>query len=190
MKLSHLYSNQPEIFTPIRFREGLNAVVARIDNPTDEKKLGHNLGKSLLIEVIDFALLKRLNINHFLKRHPELFDRFVFFLEIELPSGGWVTVRRSVEEPSKIAFKRHQTPNANFVDLEESGWDHWRESFKNAVNLLDSMLALSPIKPWPYRKGLGYFLRTQRLPGCLPVGEIRQRKGCRLEALPCTHPRL
>lgn len=162
MKLSHLYSNQPEIFTPIRFREGLNAVVARIDNPTDERKLGHNLGKSLLIEVIDFALLKGVNKDHFLKRHPELFDRFVFFVEIQLPGGGWVTIRRSVEEPSKIAFKRHEEPNANFVDLEESGWEHWRESFRNAVSLLDSMLALKPIKPWTYRKGLGYFLRTQK----------------------------
>jgi uncharacterized protein YydD (DUF2326 family) len=162
MKFSHLYSNQPEIFTPIRFREGLNAVVARIDNPTDEKKLGHNLGKSLLIEVIDFALLKGLNKQHFFKRHPELFARFVFFLEIQLPGSGWLTIRRSVEEPSKIAFKWHEQPNANFVELEESGWDHWRESFKNAVNLLDSMLALTPIKPWTYRKGLGYFLRTQK----------------------------
>lgn len=162
MKLSHLYSNQPEIFTPIRFRGGLNAVVARIDNPKDERKLGHNLGKSLLIEVIDFTLLKGLNKQHFLKRHPELFDEFVFFLEIQLSGGGWLTIRRSVEEPSKIAFKRHEQPNANFVELEESGWDHWRESFKNAVNLLDSMLALTPIKPWTYRKGLGYFLRTQK----------------------------
>lgn len=162
MKLSHLYSNQPEIFTPIRFREGLNAVVARIDNPKDESKLGHNLGKSLLIEVIDFTLLKGLNKQHFLKRHPKLFDEFVFFLEIQLSGGGWLTIRRSVEEPSKIAFKRHEQPNANFVELEESGWDHWRESFKNAVNLLDSMLALTPIKPWTYRKGLGYFLRTQK----------------------------
>ena len=162
MKLSHLYSNQPEIFFPIRFREGLNAVVARIDNPKDERKLGHNLGKSLLIDVIDFSLLKGVDKHHFLKRHPELFDCFVFFLEIKLPGGGFVTVRRSVEEPTKIAFKRHQKPYANFVDLEESGWDHWRESFKNAVRLLDSMLALTPIKPWTYRKGMGYFLRTQK----------------------------
>ena len=161
MKLSHLYSNHPDIFSPIRFRQGLNAVVARIDHPKDAKKLGHNLGKTLLTEVIDFTLLKGVNKQHTFKRHAELFNDFVFFIEIELPEGRYITIRRSVDEPSKIAFKRHAEQYADFVDLEESAWDHWRESFKNAVDLLDSILALEPIKPWKYRKGLGYFLRTQ-----------------------------
>lgn len=161
MKLSHLYSNHPDIFSPIRFRQGLNAVVARIDHPKDAKKLGHNLGKTLLTEVIDFTLLKGVNKHHTFKRHVGLFDTFVFFIELELPTGGFFTIRRSVEEPSKIAFKRHAEQYADFVDLEEAAWDHWRESFNNAVDLLDSILAFEPIKPWKYRKGLGYFLRTQ-----------------------------
>lgn len=161
MRLSHLYCNRPEFFTPIRFRQGLNAVVARIDHPKDAKKLGHNLGKTLLTEVIDFTLLKGVNKRHTFKRHAELFDGFVFFIELELPSGGYITIRRSVEEPSKIAFKRHVEQYSDFVDLEESAWDHWRESFNKAVDLLDSILAFEPIKPWKYRKGLGYFLRTQ-----------------------------
>lgn len=46
--------------------------------------------------------------------------------------------------------------------MPESEWDHWRETFDNAVNLLDSLLAFTPIKPWSYRKGLGYFLRGQK----------------------------
>lgn len=161
MRLSHLYCNRPEFFTPIRFRHGLNAVLARIDHPKDAKKLGHNLGKTLLTEVIDFTLLKGVNKRHTFKRHAELFDGFVFFIELELPSGGYVTIRRSVEEPSKIAFRRHTEQYSDFIDLGESGWDHWRESFSKAVDLLDSILAFEPIKPWKYRKGLGYFLRTQ-----------------------------
>lgn len=161
MKLSHLYSNRPDIFTPIRFRSGFNAVVARIDHPKDAKKLGHNLGKTLLIQVIDFALLKGVDKHHTFKRHSTIFDPFVFFLELELPSGGYLTIRRSVEEPTKIAFKRHNEQYADFIDLKESDWDHWRESFKNAVNLLDSILAFESVKPWTYRKGIGYFLRAQ-----------------------------
>ncbi len=162
MRLSHLYSNHPELFTPVRFRPGLNAVVARIDHPKDAKKLGHNLGKTLLTEVLDFTLLKGVNKLHTFKRHSALFDDFVFFLELELPGrGGYLTIRRAVDEPSKIAFKRHTEQHANFVELEEAAWDHWRESFNKAVDLLDSILAFEPIKPWKYRKGLGYFLRTQ-----------------------------
>lgn len=161
MKLSHLYTNRPEVFKPIRFRQGLNAVVARIDHPKDAKKLGHNLGKTFLTEVIDFTLLKSATKDHTFKRHPDLFDDFVFFIEIELPDGGYLTIRRAVEEPSKIAFKRHAEPYANFVELEAAAWDHWRVAFKKAVDLLDGILAFQPIKPWKYRKGLGYFLRTQ-----------------------------
>jgi uncharacterized protein YydD (DUF2326 family) len=161
MRLSHLYCNRPELFTPIRFRQGLNAVVARIDHPKDAKKLGHNLGKTLLTEMIDFALLKGVNKHHTFKRHAEMFEGFVFFIELELPSGGYITIRRSVEEPSKIAFKRHPEQYSDFVDLGETAWDHWRESFNKAVDLLDSILAFEPIKPWKYRKGIGYFLRTQ-----------------------------
>ena len=79
MKLSHLYTNQPAIFQPIRFRDGLNVVVAKIDHPKDETKLGHNLGKTLLIDVLDFTLLKGIDKNHLFKRRTDLFDEFVFF---------------------------------------------------------------------------------------------------------------
>ena len=149
MKLSHLYCNLPDIFAPIRFHQGLNAVVARIDHPKDAKKLGHNLGKTLLTEVIDFTLLKGVDKHHTFKRHSELFDDFVFFIELELPSGGYLTIRRAVDEPSKIAFKRHPERHENFSELEEPAWDHWRESFDNAVDLLDSILAFERIHIWP-----------------------------------------
>lgn len=162
MKLSHLYSNRPEAFTAIRFRSGLNAVIARIDHPKDAEKLGHNLGKTLLTEVIDFTLLKGSTKNHTFQRHSQLFDPFVFFIELELPRGGYLTIRRSVEEPSKIAFKRHAGQYSNFVAMKEAEWDHWRVSLKKAIELLDGILAFEAIKPWKYRKGLGYFLRTQK----------------------------
>lgn len=161
MKLSRLYSNRPKIFGPIVFRDGLNVVIADIRHPKEEDKLGHNLGKTLLIEIIDFGLLGGVDPSHVFKRHPELFADFVFFLEVCLPTGDYVTIRRSAAEQSKIAFKRHKEPDQDFNDLRESEWDHWRESFKKAVNILDSYLAFAPIKPWSYRKGLGYFLRGQ-----------------------------
>jgi uncharacterized protein YydD (DUF2326 family) len=162
MKLSHLYSDQQDIFSPIRFRDGLNVILADILHPKDDSKIGHNLGKTLLIDILDFCLLKGINKKHLFRRHPDLFSRFVFFLEIQLPEGGFLTIRRSADETTKIAFKRHDHCWQNFSELPESGWDHWRETFDNAVNLLDSLLAFTPIKPWSYRKGLGYFLRGQK----------------------------
>lgn len=161
MKLSHLYSNKPEIFQPIPFKDGLNVVVAKIDHPKDDTKLVHNLGKTLLIDVLDFTLLKGIDKSHLFKRRADLFDDFVFFLEIELQFGEFLTIRRAVEQPSKIAFKRHSNRHANFTDLAAEDWDHWHEAFKKAVTLLDGILAYTPIKPWSYRKGVGYFLRRQ-----------------------------
>lgn len=161
MKLSCLYSDQPQIFAPIHFRDGLNVVLAHIHHPKDNSKLGHNLGKTLLIDILDFCLLKKVTKDHLFKRHAELFSDFVFFLEIQLSDGGFLTIRRAASESTKIAFKRHSEAGQNFTDLDEKDWDHWRESFDNAFVLLDSILAFTPIKPWSYRKGLGYFLRGQ-----------------------------
>lgn len=161
MKLSHLYSDQPTIFPPIRFRDGLNVVLGHIRHPKDDSKIGHCLGKTLLIDILDFCLLKQVKKDHLFRRKSELFSDFVFFLEIQLPDGGLLTIRRSAAETTKIAFKRHQQRWQNFSDLPEPDWDHWRETFDNAVVLLDSLLAFKPIKPWSYRKGLGYFLRGQ-----------------------------
>ncbi|GEP45877.1 DUF2326 domain-containing protein [Brevifollis gellanilyticus] len=162
MKLIHLYTNQPNLFAPIRFREGFNLILADIQHPQDKKKSGHNLGKSFLIEVLDFVLLKGVDKNHTFKKRADLFARFIFFLEIELPGGGFVTIRRSADEPTKIAFKKHTERYQNYSSIEEVEWDHWRESFKRAVALLDSLLAFASIKPFSYRKGVSFFLRTQQ----------------------------
>ena len=83
MKLSRLYTNDDSVFVPIDFREDLNAIVARIQHPTDEDKSSHCLGKTLIIDVIDFCLLKTVGKKgHFLKTRDDLFGNLVFFLEI------------------------------------------------------------------------------------------------------------
>ena len=118
MKLSCLYSDQPDIFAPIRFRDGLNVVLAHIRHPKDDSKLGHNLGKTLLIEILNFCFLKKVTKDHLFKRHADLFADFVFFLEIQLHDGSFLTIRRSASEPTKIAFKRHAQAGQNYADLD------------------------------------------------------------------------
>lgn len=162
MKLSHLYTNEPTLFAPIRFREGLNVILARIQYPKEDEKTGHNLGKTLLIDVIDFCLLKEVGTKgHFLKTREDLFGQLVFFLELRLHSGGYVTVRRPVREATSIAFKRHAEPHQDFTALSNDQWDHVDVSLAASVKLLDSYLNLTAIKPWPYRTGVSYFMRRQ-----------------------------
>lgn len=161
MKLSKLYSNRSDAFEPIVFRDGLNVIMAEIRVPENRNKDTHNLGKTTLGILLDFCLLSRRDAKMFLFKHEELFGEFVFFLEVKLDSGGYITIRRSVDEASKISFKRHLTPGQDFQDLHESQWDHYKVPFDRSKVILDGIFNLAAVRPWDFRKGLGYFLRTQ-----------------------------
>jgi uncharacterized protein YydD (DUF2326 family) len=161
MKLSRLYSNRSAVFSPVDFVAGLNVVFAEIRLPQNRKKDTHNLGKSTLGRLVDFGLLSGRDPKFFLFEHQQLFDGFVFFLEVELLDGSYITVRRGVNEATKIAFKRHQNRLQDFSALPEQQWDHFDLPFDRAKELLDGALDLRAMKPWDYRKGLGYLLRSQ-----------------------------
>lgn len=161
MKLSRLYSNKPELFEPISFAPGLNVIMAEIRLPENQEKDTHNLGKTTLGRLLDFCFLAKRNTEFFLFKHSDLFEKFVFFLEIELTDSSHVTVRRSVDKPSKIRFKKHEASRQDFTELSESEWDHVNIPFERAVKMLDGLLDWRALKPWSYRKGLGYQLRSQ-----------------------------
>ncbi|MBP6483089.1 MAG: DUF2326 domain-containing protein, partial [Rhodoferax sp.] len=161
MKLSRLYSNKPELFEPVDFVAGLNVVMAEIRLPENRDKDTHNLGKTTLGRLLDFGFLAGRDPKFFLFKHLDLFKDFVFFLEIELQDASYVTVRRSVEEASKISFKKHQAGHQDFSALPLSEWDHQDVPFDRARDLLDGLLDLRALKPWSFRKGLGYLLRSQ-----------------------------
>lgn len=161
MKLSRLYSNKPELFEPVDFVAGLNVVMAEIRLPENRDKDTHNLGKTTLGRLLDFGFLAGRDPKFFLFKHLDLFKDFVFFLEIELQDASYVTVRRSVEDASKISFKKHQASHQDFSALPMSEWDHQDVPFDRARDLLDGLLDLRALKPWSFRKGLGYLLRSQ-----------------------------
>jgi uncharacterized protein YydD (DUF2326 family) len=161
MKLSKLYSNKPDRFGPIDFRSGLNVVLAEIRLPDNRDKDTHNLGKTTLGRMIDYGFLVTRDPKFFLFKHEDLFKAFVFFLEIELSDSSYLTVRRSVEEATKISFKKHEASHQDFTDLAEEDWDHFGLPFDRAREMLDSLLDWRGVSPWDFRKGLGYQLRGQ-----------------------------
>lgn len=161
MKISKLYSNRPSVFEEIEFNDGLNVVTAEIRIPENRSRDTHNLGKTTLGALLDFCLLSTRDPKMFLIKHA-VFSDFEFFLEIKLIDGGYVTVRRSVEEATKISFKRHSAPHQNFLDLPEMEWDHVQVPFDRARNILDGYLNLTDLKPWTFRNGIGYLLRSQQ----------------------------
>lgn len=161
MKLSRLYSNQEEEFPPIKFRPGLNVVLAQIRSPEDFDRDTHNLGKTTLAALIDFGLLKAVRRGHFLARHKDRFAGHVFFLELQLGPQSYVTIRRSVAEPTKISFLEGAQSVEDATSLGQESFKFWRLSFDRARQHLDGLLDVAVPDPWTYRHPIGYALRLQ-----------------------------
>lgn len=161
MKLSRLYSNRPDTFEPVDFVLGLNVVMAEIRLPENRNKDTHNLGKTTLGRLLDFGFLSGKDSKFFLFKHFDLFEEHIFFLEIELEDASFVTIRRSVKEATKISFKRHEAGHQDLSALSLTEWDHQDVPFDRARELLDGLLDWRALKPWSYRKVLGYLLRSQ-----------------------------
>jgi len=161
MKLSRLYSNKPDLFEPVEFVQGLNVVIAEIRLPENRNKDTHNLGKTTLGRLLDFGFLAKRDPKFFLFKHIDLFQQLIFFLEIELEDASFVTIRRGVEEATKISFKKHEARHQDLSALPLADWDHQDVPFDRARDLLDGLLDWRALKPWPFRKGLGYLLRSQ-----------------------------
>src|SRR5260221_4435964 len=124
MKLSRLYSDKADLFEPLDFVQALNVVLAEIRLPENRDKDTHNLGKTTLGRLLDFGFLTKRDSKFFLFKHLDLFREFVFFLEIELEDASFVTIRRSVEEATKISFKRHEAGHQDLSVLPIAEWDH------------------------------------------------------------------
>lgn len=161
MKLSRLYSNKPNVFEPVDFVQGLNVVMAEIRLPQNRNKDTHNLGKTTAGRLLDFCFLLKRDSKFFLFKHLELFQEFVFFLEIELEDASFVTIRRGVQEATKISFKRHGAGHQDLSVLPLAEWDHQDMPFDRARDLLDGLLDWRALKPWTFRRALGYLLRSQ-----------------------------
>lgn len=157
MKLSQLYANKS--FKNIIFNDGLNLVLAKVTKKLDLNKDSHNLGKTTLIAVLDFMLLKEVKEEHIFKSYADKFSDYVLFLELALNSGEFLTIKRAVDTPTKISFKITKTAT-NLIDEED--WDKHNIGIDKASIALNEYLAFDILKQWHYRKSVTYFLRSQK----------------------------
>lgn len=161
MKLSALYTNNDSTFPPIEFHEGLNVIFARVKDPRAKDQDSHNLGKTFLIEVIDFALLKSIDRDHPFKKFTSSFGPFVFFIEVKTSTGRWVTIRRAVTGRNPCALLVSDTRMGVLADSDTAQWTFSGLSLKKAREKLDQLLGLDVIHPYTFRKGFGYVMRRQ-----------------------------
>jgi uncharacterized protein YydD (DUF2326 family) len=162
MKLKRLYSNKSELFRPVEFNSGLSAVYAEIRLPENRDRDTHNLGKSIFGELIDFCLLKGKDSKYFLYRHEERFADFIFFLELELGSNEFLTIRRPVDPGSKIDFQRSSASMADATDIAPEDWEHSEVPLKRANTMLKGILGFTAVQPWGLRQLVGYLIRSQQ----------------------------
>lgn len=156
-----LYCNQKE-FEDIVFHSGLNVVLGEIRLKSDRNKDTHNLGKSTLCQLLDFCLLKRTNSKDcFLLKHKDLFRSYVFYLELQLADGRYLTIRRDVAYPSKIWLYVTSNRGVDARYLGNEDWVHRRLPFDRAKTLVDGLLGYESLQPWGYRKIFGYLFRGQ-----------------------------
>jgi len=152
MKLSKLYCNDKR-FKTVYFKEGFNLILGNVNNKN--KNDTHNLGKTTLVEIINYMLLKKKN--HFFsgKTKEEIFKEFEFFLEVEL-DRSFVTIKRSIKNP-KISLQVHNEKNQDFIDFEN--WDFKDIKLDIAKNELNKLFNFD-LKS-DYRNFLKFILRTQ-----------------------------
>ncbi|MFB9261695.1 DUF2326 domain-containing protein [Bradyrhizobium erythrophlei] len=166
MQISRIYSNKDDLFHPIDFNFGehadrLNVIFGDVKKPKDKKRDSHNLGKTTLLHLVEFLMLKGTAPEQFLVKHQDRFSGLQFFIEIRLNSGDFATVRRGADNPNKIALTRHAEGGRRLVDLPDDQWDHPELSNAEAIKLLDGWLDLKILKPYDYRMAITYFLRAQ-----------------------------
>ena len=165
MQLSKLYSNQLN-FKNIKFNlSGLNVIYAEVKSTSEEKKNSHDLGKTKFGDIIDFMLLKEIDKKHFLikikKSDKSIFDDYIFYLELYLNNGKYLTIKRGVSENTKISFAINDQTTINFTP--PANWVHERLAIKRAKGVMAEYLDMDffKSKPYTYRKAISYSLRKQ-----------------------------
>lgn len=168
MKLSKIYSNKDN-FKPIIFNEWLNIILGDIENDgndIDWMASEHNLGKTSLVYLIDFLLLKGVKKDNFFGKHKNKFSDWIFFLEIKLNDGKYLTIRRDVLFNTKISFKEHFSKHQNFTqEITRDYKDisiNAKEPEKNAKKILEGKYRKFDIDTdFVFRRFIPYLLRNQ-----------------------------
>ena len=105
----HKLTANKSSFHPVEFNAGLNVIVAKRTKEATKKDTRNGLGKSTLIEIIDFCLGSRHHTGRGLCIKP--LQEWAFTLDITL-AGKRVRATRAVESPNRIV-----------VDGPTDGWN-------------------------------------------------------------------
>jgi len=165
VKINRIYTNKDEVFRPIKFNPGFNVVFAQVKNPLSRTASSHNLGKTFLISVIDYALLATPKGKNPLRARPDVFNGFIFFIEVETNDGKYLTVRRPYgSKKNNVSIMVSDKTCEDLSDLDNGQWTYASLSLAKAKQIVDGAVGIDvlKVKGIGYRKLLTYFLRRQK----------------------------
>ena len=102
MFLTRLYSQPEGLFPSIEFKNGVNFIFGKKDTQSDKKDSLNGIGKSLLIDLIDFCLLATFRPDHNprLYRAKKFMAGYVIVLEFEIDNRRYI-IKRDPANPNK-----------------------------------------------------------------------------------------
>ncbi|UZT96310.1 DUF2326 domain-containing protein [Chryseobacterium fluminis] len=174
MKLVKIYANKN--LKNIEFNPKFNVVLATINDKLNKKDT-HNLGKTSLIHVINFILLGSFNKKIF---ENDIFRGVIFYGELKLNNGQYLTIRREIDTNTKISFKIDDNKSQNFNP--PIIWDEENLPFDKSRKKLNEYLGFDVVINFDYRKTITYFLRTQQ--DFLDVYKLDKFKGKHIDWKP------
>lgn len=158
MKLSQLYSNDSR-FKPIKFNLGFNIIVGKVIKENYKETDTHNLGKTSLTKLLDFMLLKEINKEHIFLKNFVYFSNHIFYLELLLNDGTYLTIKRKVNNNTKISFYL-SNKSKNLINHKE--WDKEDLPIRKAKDFLNDKLNFDIFKKeYTYQTFLPYFLKSE-----------------------------
>ena len=175
--IHRLSANQPS-FHSVDFTTGLNVVLGERSIGSTEKDTRNGIGKSTLIEIIDFCLGSRATKGKGLNIEP--LENWSFTLEITLQNNR-VKVTRSISEqnlvivdgPTKGWFEQPETSESTGRKFYKV--DRWRILLGRALFDIPALTESLSYKP-SYRSLVSYFIRRGPDAYTSPFRHFRQQK--------------
>lgn len=162
MILSQVYADGGD-FHDVSFNPGLSVIIGSCTRKGEAGSDQHNLGKTLLLDVIDFALLSSVSSDHAFKKKKSFFEEYTFYLEIQLKDKTFVTIKRSIARMTKASFLVTQE-SVDAREIEE--WTHEDVLLRttrgvSAPDMLKTLLKIDSIESLSLRNLLTYSMRQQ-----------------------------
>lgn len=172
-----VYANQPT-FHPVEFTTGLNVVLAERTDASTQKDTRNGLGKSTLIEIIDFCLGSKAKKGSGLLQ--ESLADWAFTIDITL-AGNRIKATRAIATPNRISIEGLTTNWIEQPDLDDEtgerifNWERWKTLLGWALFGLPRSNDTFKYKS-TYRSLVSYFVRRGPDAYNDPFRHFRQQK--------------